>query len=103
MSLNATAKVRRRKAVIEFSALPTHPDVTFQCKLNRRGRFKPCECIIYIYRCWRSLSYYVFTGTSPKSYRLSNGEHTVTVRATCPDQSMRPRKTLRFTVGRRQT
>jgi len=34
--------------------------------------------------------------------RLNNGEYTVTVRATCPNKLMRPRKTLRFTIGRGQ-
>jgi len=45
MSLTATVKVRRRNAVVEFSAVPAHPDITFQCKLNRGGRFRPCEYI----------------------------------------------------------
>jgi len=44
-SVSTRVEVKGGNAVVRFSAVPDHPDVTYLCKLNNGG-YKPCECLI---------------------------------------------------------
>jgi len=41
-SIEMKVNVIDRNAVVTFSAVPYHPEITYRCKLNN-GRYKPCE------------------------------------------------------------
>ena len=43
-SIRSNVELIGKNTTITFSAVPSHPDTTFRCKLDRRGGFKPCKC-----------------------------------------------------------